>query len=69
LFTELDILDFQCDICELAKSHRKPYFLSFNKSSEPFMVIHFDIWGFAAIPFMAKTCYFITFIDEYTRMT
>ena len=33
------------------------------------MVIHFDIWGFIVIPSMAKTRYFITFIDECTRMT
>jgi hypothetical protein len=69
LFTELQILDLQCDICELAKSHRKPFSSSFNKSSKPFMVIHYDIWGPATISSMSKARYFITFIDECTRMT
>jgi hypothetical protein len=69
LFTELQILDLQCDICELAKSHRKPFSSSFNKSSKPFMVIHSDIWGPATISSMSKVRYFITFIDECTRMT
>jgi hypothetical protein len=69
LFTTLQILDFQCTTCELAKSHRKPYFSSSNKSSKPFMVIHFDIWGLATISSMSKARYFITFIDECTWMT
>jgi hypothetical protein len=68
LFMELHILDFQCDIYKLEKSHRKPYFPSLNKSFEPF-IIHSNIWGPATISSMSKARYFITFIDEYTRMT
>ena len=33
------------------------------------MVIHSDIWGPATISSMSKVRYFITFIDECTRMT
>ena len=69
LFTGLNVLDLQCDVCELIKSHSKPYLSTFNKCSSPFMVIHTDIWGLATIPFISKARYFITFIDEYTRMT
>jgi hypothetical protein len=69
LFTALQNLDFQCTTCELAKSHRKPYFSSSNKCSKPFMVIHSDIWGPATISSISKARYFITFIDECTRMT
>src|SRR5262249_21172300 len=69
LFLNLHISEFQCDICELAKNHRVPHFPSLNKCSEPFMVIHSDIWGPAKVPSISKARYFVTFIDECTRMT
>ena len=36
---------FQCDVCELPKSHRASFPLTLNKSPVPFMIIHFDVWG------------------------
>lgn len=33
------------------------------------MVIHSDVWGPARIPSISKARYFVTFIDECTRMT
>ena len=45
LFSSLSILDFQCEICKLVKSHRISYLLSLHKSVEPFAVIHSDVWG------------------------
>ena len=69
MFADLNDLDFHCDICELAKSHRISYLPSFNKSSEPFEVIHSDVWGPAKIPSISNAHYFVTFIDECTRMT
>ena len=69
MFSDFSILDFKCDTCELAKSHRIPYLPSVNKSSEPLAVIHSDVWGPAKIPSFSSACYFVTFIDECTRMT
>lgn len=69
LFSDLGVLDFQCNICELAKSHRIPYVSSLNNCSEPFIVIHSNIWGPTKVPSISKARYFITFIDECTRMT
>ncbi|XP_062012908.1 uncharacterized protein LOC133729407 isoform X1 [Rosa rugosa] len=37
LFSVVSDLDFHCDICELAKSHRISYSPSLNKSHVPFM--------------------------------
>ncbi|XP_068639297.1 uncharacterized protein [Aristolochia californica] len=62
-------MDFYCETCELAKSHRITYLLSFNKSSEPFEVIHSDVWGPAKVPSIFRVRYFVTFINECTRMT
>ncbi len=50
LFHGLNIFEFRCDVCELAKSHRVPYLPRLNKCSQPFIIIHFDIWGPTRIP-------------------
>jgi transposase InsO family protein len=68
LFSGINELDFHCDTCELAKSHRISYSPSLNKSSEPFEVIHTDVWGPAKVPAISSARYFVTFIDECTRM-
>ncbi|GJX61869.1 retrovirus-related pol polyprotein from transposon TNT 1-94 [Tanacetum coccineum] len=68
LFSNCSVSDFKCDVCELAKSHRTTYSPSFNKSSEPFSIIHSDVWGPARIPSFSGARYFVTFIDECTRM-
>lgn len=45
LFSHVSIVDFKCEACILAKSHRVIYPLSMNKSDVPFVLIHFDVWG------------------------
>ncbi|XP_068666343.1 uncharacterized protein [Aristolochia californica] len=40
-----------------------------NKSFEPFEVIHSDVWGPTKVPSISRAHYFLTFIDECTRMT
>ncbi|KAJ9708672.1 hypothetical protein PVL29_000611 [Vitis rotundifolia] len=39
------LLDFQCEVCELAKHHRASFPKSKYKSSIPFTLIHNDLWG------------------------
>ena len=62
-------MDFHCDTCELPKSHHISYLSSLNKSSKLFEVIHSDVWGLAKVPSISRARYFVTFIDECTRMT
>ena len=45
LFVQLTNVEFKCDVCELAKSHRVPFQNSMSKSPAPFMVVHSDVWG------------------------
>ena len=61
LFSGLNDREFHCDTCELAKSHRISYLLNLNKSSEPFEVIHSDVWGSAKVPCISRARYFVTF--------
>ncbi|RVW35673.1 Retrovirus-related Pol polyprotein from transposon TNT 1-94 [Vitis vinifera] len=68
LFAKSDISGFRCDICELAKSHRASFPLILNKSLS-FMVIHSDVWGPSKVPTLSGSRWFVTFIDDCTRMT
>ena len=69
LFVVITNFESKCDIYELAKSRRIPYVPSYNKNLLMFMTIHSDVWGPAWIPTLSGTRYFVTFIDECTRMT
>lgn len=68
LFLNVKDNDFKCGVCELAKSKKNSYIPSSNKTVVPFMVIHSDIWGPAKVATPNGARYFITFIDECTRM-
>ena len=50
LFKGLNIKDFHCDVCELTKRNLVPFPISNRRSSNPFDLIHSDIWGPSTIP-------------------
>ncbi|KAL4555898.1 hypothetical protein LXL04_038530 [Taraxacum kok-saghyz] len=68
LFLSLDDNEFNCGICEMAKNKRTSCVSSTNKNTVPFMKIHSDVWGPAPIPTPSGARYFVTFVDECTRM-
>ena len=68
LFKGLDIQPFHCDICEYAKHTRISFPIS-NKRSSPFFQIHSDIWGPSTIPNTSGSRWFVTFIDDCTRVS
>lgn len=61
-------LNFQCEICQLSKHVRNSYPKQPYKSSKPFM-IHNDVWGPSKINNMSGAGWFVTFIDNHTRIT
>jgi len=69
LFEKYDTLSFKCDVYELAKSHRASFPLSLNRSSVPFMVIHSHVRGPFKVPTLSGSWWFVTFIDDYRRVT
>ncbi|KAI5314959.1 hypothetical protein L3X38_044135 [Prunus dulcis] len=69
LFYSLDVSSFQCDMCELAKSHHVPFLLNSNKSLVPFSLVHSDVYGPAKIATPAGDRWFVTFVDDCTSMT
>ena len=60
---------FKCETCELAKSHRVPFYPILTKSPLPFSLIHSDVWGPAKVPTLNGSRYFVSFIDDHSRMT
>ena len=69
LFKQLDSSTLHCDVCEISKHHRVSYPISNKLSSHPFALIHFDVWGPFRIPNCSGARWFISFIDDCTRMT
>lgn len=57
-----------CEACVLVKSHKQSYFPSISRSSKPFDLIHSDVWGPAPIFNTHCFSYFVTFVDDCTRM-
>ena len=69
LFSNVTHLDFKCDTCILAKSHKASYPLSMNKSMIPFDLINSDVWGPSPITTSSGHRWFVIFVDDCTRMT
>ncbi|XXG52924.1 hypothetical protein AAC387_Pa03g1120 [Persea americana] len=62
-------LDFVCDTCVMAKSHRSVFYSRDNKTNAPFALVHSDVWGPAPLSTPNGMKWFITFVDDFTRMT
>jgi transposase InsO family protein len=69
LFKGLNVENFHCEVCELAKHKRVPFSVSNRRSSIPFYLIHSDIWGPSTIPNVSGARWFVSFIDDCTRVT
>ena len=61
--------EFKCETCILAKSHKHSYSNNLNKTNMPFLLVHSDVWGPAPIVGLYGVSYFVTFIDDCTRMS
>ena len=69
LFKGMDDKSFHCEVCQFAKHHRVSFPWSDNKSLHPFSLIHTDVWGPSKIPNITGARWFISFIDDCTRVT
>jgi transposase InsO family protein len=69
LFHKCNISDFLCETCVMAKSHRAVYPLSNKKTDFPFSLVHTDVWGPAPQSTHNGKKWFISFVDDCTRVT
>ena len=67
-FSSLSSLNFES--CQYAKLHRVHLSSRFNKRVfAPFELVHYDVWG--PCPVMSPTGfkYFVTFVNDFSRVT
>ena len=58
-----------CVVCPLAKITKIPFPLSTSRAKEAFELIHIDTWGPYRVRSKANERYFLTIVDDHTRMT
>ena len=66
LFQNRNIRDIQCEICELSKHHRTQFPAKPYEKSQPFSLVHSDIWGPSRVVNVSGAKWFIIFIDDHT---
>ncbi|KAK2993459.1 hypothetical protein RJ640_005153 [Escallonia rubra] len=65
-----DISSVDCESCHFAKHHRSSLSPRVNKRVEfAFELVHSDVWGPCPILSKAGFRYFVTFVDDFSRMT
>ena len=64
------VRDFICETCELGKHYRSVFSSRVDTRARfSFSLVHYDIWSpNRRIPSMLGNRYFVTFVDDYTRM-
>ena len=68
LFKNKNPLMFQCEVCQLFKHHHVYFPTRPYKESRTFALINTDIWGPSCMVTLTGTRWFITFIDDHTRV-
>jgi len=67
-FHSVSLLD--CESCQFAKHHRSSSSPRINKrASFAFELVHSDVWGPCPVVSKHGFKYFVTFVDDYSRMT
>ena len=70
LFISVDESLLCCETCVLGKSHRSTYSPSTsNKRIIPFELIHSDVWGPSQESIVSGMRYYVSFIDDCTRLS
>ncbi|GJR28421.1 putative RNA-directed DNA polymerase [Tanacetum coccineum] len=65
---EKDNTDNVCDVCHKAKQTREPFPLSEHKSKALGQLVHLDVWGPYKVQSKEGYKYFLTVVDDFTRV-
>ncbi|RDX81064.1 hypothetical protein CR513_38300, partial [Mucuna pruriens] len=68
LFIKESVESFKYDVCQFSKHHLATFSSTNNKSLEPFVLIHSDVWGSISNS-ISRAKWFVAFINDYTRVT
>ena len=58
-----------CEVCMQAKQKKLPFPLSNKNTSSIIELLHCDLWGPFPVPTINKHVYFLTIVDDFSRMT
>ncbi|KAK9751071.1 hypothetical protein RND81_02G239600 [Saponaria officinalis] len=58
-----------CSICAKSRQHRLSFPISSTSSSTAFELVHIDVWGPYPTPTYNGYKYFLTIVDDFTRVT
>ena len=65
-----NVSSLDCESCQFAKHHRQFCGPRINKrASSSFELVHSDVWGPCPVTSKSGFRYFVTFVDDYSRMT
>ncbi|RDX69670.1 hypothetical protein CR513_51185, partial [Mucuna pruriens] len=67
--SSLNVVHFDCISCKLAKSKILSFLTHHSNVTQPFDIIHSDVWEVAPNIYHANCKYFLTFIDNYSCFT
>lgn len=57
-----------CDVCPRAEQHRDSFPLSENNTASLFELVHCDLWGSYRTRSSCEAQYYLTTIDDYSRI-
>ena len=60
---------FHCEICQFAKHTRANFPSIPHLPTRPFTMIHSDVWGASRIKNLTGARWFVSFVDDHTRLT
>lgn len=59
----------KCSVCPLAKQTRLPFSVRSSRVDVAFSLVHIDLWGPYRVSTHSGHRFFLTIVDDYTRMT
>ena len=69
LFSSNSLIDFSCESCIFAKHHKLSFNTSHSRDPAAFNLLHIDLWGPYRTPANIGCRYFLTILDDHTRVT
>ena len=57
-----------CDVCHQAKQSRDKFPVGESRATSRFEIIHCDLWGKYSTPSSFGATYFLTLVDDYSRV-
>ncbi|XP_038877849.1 embryogenesis-associated protein EMB8 isoform X4 [Benincasa hispida] len=69
LFRNINVSSLKCEVCIRAKQSRVSFHSQPYKPSKPFNLVHSDFWGPSPTTTSTGKRWFVTFIDDHTRLT